>query len=181
MVGGGHRRRLICRFKVVWWWPIERRAVSIRFGYRTCFFFVFSFVIESIHGRRIRVDFRASISNGFAKKKTNQNKVPRCLSVCFSDFFFLYFFCRGGEVLFLLLVFFSVVFLAQVRKHIQFQGKWANPAGGRPIGLIFPPFTPAPLPVTPPFYPPGPSIGSANQIHLGRIQCFLSRSRQKGK
>ena len=107
MVGGGHRRRLICRFKVVWWWPIERRAVSIRFGYRTCFFFVFSFVIESIHGRRIRVDFRASISNGFAKKKKRTKIKCRDVSLSVSRIsFFFIFFVGGGEVLFLLLVFF---------------------------------------------------------------------------
>lgn len=97
VVGGGHRRRLICRFKVVWWWPIERRAVSIRFGYRTCFFFVFSFVIESIHGRRIRVDFRASISNGFAKKKKRTKIKCRDVSLSVSRIsFFFIFFCRGG-------------------------------------------------------------------------------------
>lgn len=80
------------------------------------------------------------------------------MSLClFLGFLFsLFFFVGKGEVLFLLLVFFSVVFLAQVRKHIQFQGKWANPAGGRPIGLIFPPLYPSAVTRYPTFLPPGP-------------------------
>ena len=85
----------------------ETRSVDSIWLSDVFLFFVFSFVIESIHGRRIRVDFRASISNGFAKKKKRTKIKCRDVSLSVSRIsFFFIFFVGGGEVLFLLLVFF---------------------------------------------------------------------------